>query len=128
MSGSDRLFQSTPPVREVTRIRKIILCIKRISIHTSRAGGDGVVYSMSDGVQEFQSTPPVREVTGFNGTFYYAKLFQSTPPVREVTGVDVRFNTNKKFQSTPPVREVTQLATALESRRCNFNPHLPCGR
>ena len=37
----EEIFQSTPPVREVTSMERGIPPEQRISIHTSRAGGDG---------------------------------------------------------------------------------------
>ena len=37
---SDRLFQSTPPMREATQRRLDPLLVRRVSIHASHAGGD----------------------------------------------------------------------------------------
>ncbi len=56
------VFQSTPPVREATKIVRIKL-----------------------NPNPFQSTPPVREATVSMASALSLAVFQSTPPVREAT-------------------------------------------
>ena len=44
--------------------------VSTISIHTSRAGGDGVrSWEAEKAIRTFQSTPPVREVTFMEGDY-----------------------------------------------------------
>ena len=52
------LFQSTPPVREVTSMERGIPPEQRISIHTSRAGGDDTVMDLQADYTNFNPHLP----------------------------------------------------------------------
>ena len=58
---------------------------KKISIHTTRVGGDDDGFGWSKVKYKFQSTPPVWVVTEFFIKGQFSVLFQSTPPVWVVT-------------------------------------------
>ena len=122
-------FQSTPPAREVTRPAKVQRRLWRISIHTSREGGDGI------GKSTFASQFPISIHTSREGGDGLDKKcdcshagFQSTPPAREVTRCKRGRPSVYEFQSTPPAREVTRQGISLCVSLPHFNPHLPRGR
>ena len=166
-------FQSTRPVRgetgagsEVTHDRKYfnplapcgarlrrVVCVgygPGISIHSPRAGRDGVAQIFHAAAQKFQSTRPVRGETAASGclSLRYPDFnplapcgarrqvirlgcrtmkFQSTRPVRGET-TEVYLNAIcYVFQSTRPVRGETTRMGARRLQAQYFNPLAPCG-
>ena len=151
MTKTDPLFQSTPPAREETcRKRWRAACGSyfnpllphgrrrlaragtfpcwRISIHSSRTGGDGRSGKCSTSSGLFQSTPPAREETRAAASSNSFWVFQSTPPAREETRQAAAFALSSAFQSTPPAREETSVRRPRSSCPPHFNPLLPHGR
>ena len=112
---------------DFTTIRFYPLYFK-ISIHTTRVGGDKLtVYRLAQ-LEKFQSTPPVWVVTAKRLRFCRLFIFQSTPPVWVVTLFTARINISiTKFQSTPPVWVVTNYSLVKQKSLIYFNPHHPCG-
>ena len=58
---------------------------EKISIHTTRVGGDTYGADEKTGNWQFQSTPPVWVVTQKGKDYTTEQKFQSTPPVWVVT-------------------------------------------
>ena len=56
-------FQSTPPMREATRVTVVFDDQVAVSIHASHAGGDQPCQVNGSTGSLFQSTPPMREAT-----------------------------------------------------------------
>ena len=57
----------------------------KISIHTTRVGGDMMIVVQALAIILFQSTPPVWVVTSWLPLIFRRSKFQSTPPVWVVT-------------------------------------------
>ena len=128
---SQRLFQSTLPVRGATFIAFISPAISRISIHAPRAGSDETIDEQLAEVWEFQSTLPVRGATcvsihiiltrsDFNprspcgerryscsGDFAVSTISIHAPRAGSDVMCCNTIATTRKFQSTLPVRGAT---------------------
>ena len=101
------IFQSTLPVRGVTRKVAKIGAVLGISIHTPHEGSDYTLFSWAFTLMSFQSTLPMRGVTTVSAQSFSYSVFQSTLPVRGVTDPDAIWEQMMVFQSTLPVRGVT---------------------
>ena len=62
-AGASEKFQSTPPVKAATGSRLTVCCVRTISIHAAREGGDKKAISHIGFYVGFQSTPPVKAAT-----------------------------------------------------------------
>ena len=104
-----QIFQSTLPMRGVTKVLLPDPVPGIISIHTPHAGSDfpGILQILRQ--RAFQSTLPMRGVTLVPAISSATSLFQSTLPMRGVTA-PAFFAAGKQcqFQSTLPMRGVTK--------------------
>ena len=86
--------------------------VKRISIHSSRTGGDAARDPRRLSMGYFNPLLPHGRRHACAAHAREAFLFQSTPPAREETRVSSGRGTSCRFQSTPPAREETIFANA----------------
>ena len=146
------LFQSTPPARGATPLKKSRMTENRhFNPRPPRGGRPGAMWtSTTSGL--FQSTPPARGATSCISSMTRELMhFNPRPPrggrrsgyqyedLRLVVisihapregGDNHHINDSaelKKFQSTPPARGATATASTAGASPCNFNPRPPRG-
>ena len=123
-------FQSTPPARGATSLRRADRVRQYISIHAPREGGDAVTVLEMSSISVFQSTPPARGATLLDKCGWHIREISIHAPreggdEREFIGAQVPYDFNprpprggrhrglasagapSKFQSTPPARGAT---------------------
>ena len=120
------VFQSTPPIRGVTRVRIVRAVVDAVSIHTpirGVTGGRGVCQFL-EGVSIH--TPHTRGDRRSDGACQRVGRFNPHPPPYEGRHVSKYVGSElHKFQSTSPIPGVTRcVPSASRSDPC-FNPHPP---
>ena len=123
------IFQSTPPVRGATKLRRGYYCTYEISIHAPRAGGDLALNIFSQERMAFQSTPPVRGATGIpDGVMQHVHDFNPRPPCggRPDMLVDIPTKDNISIHA-PRAGGDRCHGKPCASGLDNFNPRPPCG-
>ena len=98
-------FQSTSPVRGMTRSKVYELPEEEISIHIPRAGDDRAL---------------ARELGLYDISIHIPRAGDDTMPSR-------CWYLSRVFQSTSPVRGMTEPEGVSQWREADFNPHPPCG-
>ena len=125
--ASDDEFQSTPPSRVATRARESYVVRKKISIHTTLAGGDISWITTARRLVLFQSTPPSRVATTERGYCSLDDKFQSTPPSRVAT-CHILFNIRHELYFNPHhPRGWRPFCLGKSFPVSDFNPHHPRG-
>ena len=102
----------------------------RISIHSTRVGGDDAQTIVRGALYQFQSTPPVWAETDLSCiAVYFQAGFQSTPPVWAETHLALEEKgSNQYFNPLHPCGRRPSSSSCSVCTTGDFNPLHPCGR
>ena len=113
-TGPNRVFQSTPPARGATRLRRpSVGCAFSFNPRPPRGERRCDYLALGCATQCFNPRPPRGERRFLCMIVTHPELFQSTPPARGATSNTNQPTHTKEFQSTPPARGATKAHYSL---------------